>query len=71
MAHFFKKKYVIICIPIDNANNLVFWCCFLSKLEPWMGTITKHSNINLIDRHQFPWLTETTESKPVKLETSC
>ena len=23
------------CIPIDNANNLVFWCRFLNKLEPW------------------------------------
>jgi len=21
------------------------------------ATITKHSNLNLIDRHQFPWLT--------------
>ena len=21
--------------PIDNANNLVFWCRFLNKLEPW------------------------------------
>ena len=21
--------------PIDNANNLVFWCHFLNKLEPW------------------------------------
>ena len=20
---------------IDNANNLVFWCLFLNKLEPW------------------------------------
>ena len=20
---------------IDNANNLVFWCHFLNKLEPW------------------------------------
>ena len=20
---------------IDNTNNLVFWCRFLSKLEPW------------------------------------
>ena len=20
---------------IDNANNLVFWCRFLNKLEPW------------------------------------
>ena len=22
-------------IPIDNASNLVFWCHFLNKLEPW------------------------------------
>ena len=21
--------------PIDNANNLVFWCRFLNKLQPW------------------------------------
>ena len=20
---------------IDNANNLVFWCRFLNKLDPW------------------------------------
>ena len=44
------------------ANNLVFWCHFLNKFKPWhtvyhYATITKHSNLNLIDRHQFTWLT--------------
>ena len=22
-------------LTIDNATNLVFWCHFLNKLEPW------------------------------------
>ena len=31
----------------------------MNKLEPCLhyARITKHSNHNLIDRHQFPWLT--------------
>ena len=28
------ERYVIF-LEIDNANNLVFWCRFLNKLEPW------------------------------------
>ena len=26
---------VSIVNVIENANNLVFWCRFLNKLEPW------------------------------------
>ena len=48
---------------IDTVSNLVFWSRLANKLEPWydvyMFTLfnkTKHSNLNLIDRLQFPWL---------------
>ena len=33
MFHFNVVKYFEKAI--DNANNLVFWCRFLNKLEPW------------------------------------
>ena len=38
---FFKEKnkaptlFVHFGHFLDNANNLVFWCRFLNKLEPW------------------------------------
>ena len=47
-----------IYLCIDKFNNLVFWCRFLNKLETLhtvYATKTKHSILNLIDRHQFPW----------------
>ena len=35
--------------PIDNANNLVFWCRFLNKLEPWYTVnIMQHKQNTLI-----------------------
>ena len=43
-------------------TTLYFGVLFLNKLEPCAyclhySTITKHSNLSLIDRHQFPCLT--------------
>ena len=31
----FRTYDASVSPPIDNANNLVFWCRFLNKLEPW------------------------------------
>ena len=47
---------------IDTISNLVFWSFLVNKLELWhivyiMQQITIPSDINLIDRLQFPWLT--------------
>ena len=30
----FKEASMNLIHPIDNTNNLVFWCCFSNKLEP-------------------------------------
>ena len=30
----FKEASMNLIHPIDNNNNLVFWCCFSNKLEP-------------------------------------
>ena len=47
---------------IDTVSNLVFWSRLVNKLEPLhivyiMQQMTKPSNLHLIDRLQFPWLT--------------
>ena len=52
-------------VSIDIVSNLVFWSRLANKLEPGQivqhyATITKHSNLNSIDRLQFPWLTAST-----------
>ena len=50
---------------IATISNLVFWSRLANKLGPWhklhYSTITKHSNLNFIDRLQFPWLTARAE----------
>ena len=54
-----NTKYIM---PIDTVSNLVFWSRLVNKLEHWhivyiLQQMTKPSNLHLIDRLQFPWLT--------------
>ena len=58
-----KLNQLLRQLLIDTVSNLAFWSCLVNKLEPWhivqhyATSITKHSNLNSIDRLQFPWLT--------------
>ena len=41
---------------IDNANNLVFWCRFLNRLEPWYTVYIMQQLQNTLI---LTWLTDT------------
>ena len=41
---------------IDNANNLIFWCRFLNKIEPWHIVYIMQQKQNTLT---LTWLTDT------------
>ena len=43
----FNLQPTLELFAIDNANNLVFWCQFLNKLEPWHTVYIMQQNKTL------------------------